>query len=117
MWNTPNKERLVRIPGLYATESTPLQQKVIHLHFFLAGSDWYAVEFDGKDIFWGFVVLNGDYRNSEWGYFSLQELQAIRVCGFLEVDCELEEYWSVRSAIEVEKIRKAQSWELCQPAR
>ena len=41
---------------------------------------------------------------------SLEELKKIRVQGFLEVDCELEEFWRVRPAKEVDLIRKAQGW-------
>lgn len=35
---------------------------------------WYAYEFDGEDIFWGFV--KGDF--DEYGTFSLSELESIR---------------------------------------
>ncbi len=74
MWNVPSQERLSKIPRLYETESASLQEKFIHLHFFLGNSDWFVVEFDGKDIFFGYVIFNGDYQNSEWGYFSFTEL-------------------------------------------
>ena len=78
MWNTPSAERLARLPRLYETEQVGLQDKLIHLHFFIGGCDWYAIEFDGQDTFWGFAILNGDNLNAEWGYFSLTELQQIR---------------------------------------
>ena len=110
MWNEPSKERLSRIPKLYATEETPLEEKLIHLHFFIAGCDWYVAEFDGEDLFWGFAILNEDYEMSEWGYISFQELKSIKVMGWLEVDCETEDAWRVRRAVEVEKIRIAQGW-------
>ena len=112
MWNEPNPKRLTQIPTLYATEGIPLQKKLVWLHFFIGGCDWWAVEFDheGGDIFFGFVVLNNDYQNSEWGYFSLSELRSIKVAGFLEIDCELEEYWHIRSASEVREICIAQGW-------
>ena len=42
MWNTPSKERLARIPRLYDSENTPLQEKQIYLHFFIGGCDWYV---------------------------------------------------------------------------
>jgi hypothetical protein len=116
MWHIPSSQRLSRIPRLYETEGVDLPQKVVHLHFFLAGSDWYAVEFDGTDLFWGFVILHGHLDNAEWGYFSLKELQAIRVARYLRVDCELEEHWTVRPAYEIDKIRKAQGWAISIPA-
>jgi len=37
MWNMPSKERLARIPKLYETEDTPLEDELIHLHFFIGG--------------------------------------------------------------------------------
>jgi len=110
MWNTPIAQRLSRIPWLYETEHIPLQEKLIHLHFFIGGCDWYVAEYDGEDIFWGFAILNGDFQNAEWGYISLSELKSVKVGGWLEIDCELEEFWLVRKACEIEKIRKAHGW-------
>ena len=40
MWNEPNEERLAAIPPLYESESIPLKEKTIHLHFFIGGCDW-----------------------------------------------------------------------------
>ena len=92
MWNTPTEDRLSKIPRLYETEHTPLQEKLIHLHFFLGGCDWYVAEYDGEDIFWGFAILNNDFQNAEWGYISFSELKSIRVGGWQKIDCELEEF-------------------------
>lgn len=102
MWNTPNKKRLDTIPRLYETESTPLEDKLIHLHFFLGGCDWYISEFDGEDLFFGYAILNGDIGNAEWGYISFSELKSIKI-GFAEIDCDL--HWSVAPAREVPLIR------------
>ena len=77
MWNIPSQKRLSRMPKLYDTEGVATQKKMIHLHFFIGGCDWYAVEFDQEDIFFGFVILNGDHRNAEWGYFSFTELKSL----------------------------------------
>jgi hypothetical protein len=112
MWNEPTTERLKQMPSLYSTQDIALQQKMVWLHFFIGGSDWYAVEFhhDGGDLFFGFAILNGDYQNAEWGYFSLSEMRPIKVSGFLEIDCELEEYWHVRPAYLVNAICLAQGW-------
>lgn len=104
MWNEPSQERLARIPGLYETEHVPIQDKIVHLHFFIGGCEWFVTEFDGNDLFFGYAVLNGDYLNAEWGYFSFSELKAVKV-GFLEVDCETEDAWQVRRAEEVSAIR------------
>ena len=110
MWNVPKKERLARIPGLYETENTPLKDKEIYLHFFIGGSDWFVCEYDGDDRFFGFAILNNDYQMAEWGYVSFGELKSIKVGGWLEIDCELEDIWRVKRAIEIDKIRIAQGW-------
>jgi len=110
MWNTPTKERLAKIPKLYETEETPLEDKLIHLHFFIGGCDWYIAERSDDGLFWGFACLNGDLQNAEWGYISFTELQSLSV-GPLEIDCELEEFWRIKPAREIELIRKAMKWE------
>ena len=110
MWNIPTEERLAKMPKLYETEHVPLKHKVIYLHFFIGGCDWYIAEFDGDDIFFGFAILNNDYEMSEWGYVSFSELKDIKIQGWLEVDCELEEIWQIRNASEIEKIRIAHGW-------
>ena len=112
MWNHPSNERLARIPKLYETETIPLKEKLIHLHFFIGGCDWYVAEFGGEDLLWGFAILNEDYEMAEWGYISFQELKSIKLMGWLEVDCETEEAWLARRALDVEKIRIAQGWKV-----
>lgn len=104
MWNTPTAERLSIIPRLYETESIPLSDKHIYLHFFIGSCDWYIAEYDGEDIFFGYAILNGDTDNAEWGYISFKELQELKV-GFIEVDCELEEYWQIREASQIANIK------------
>lgn len=103
MWNEPSQKRLDRIPRLYETEDIPLNDKEIHLHFFIGGCDWYVAEFDGEDTFFGYAILNQDYQNAEWGYFSLAELKSLSV-SWVEVDCETEHAWKVRKAGDVEDI-------------
>ena len=103
MWNIPSKERLIKIPKLYETEKIPLDQKLIYLHYFIGGSDWYIAEYDGDDIFFGYAILNGDIDCAEWGYVSFAELKEIKV-GFVEVDCELEDYWDVKIFSEIENL-------------
>ena len=112
MWNEPSKKRLNQMPSLYSTQDISLKQKEVWLHFYIGGSDWWAVEFDneGGDLFFGFVVLNNDHQNAEWGYFSLSEMRSVKISGFLEIDCELEEYWQVRQACMINDICLAQGW-------
>ncbi len=107
MWNEPSKKRFAQIPALYSTETKSTQGKHIYLHFFLGGCSWYIAEFDGNDLFWGGAILND--INAEWGYISFSELKAVKV-GNIEIDCELEEHWRVRSVLQICKICQAQGW-------
>ena len=109
MWNEPTKERLAKIPRLYGTEHIPLKDKLIHLHFFIGGCDWYVAEYDREDIFFGFAILNNDYQMAEWGYVSFSELKSIKI-GWLEIDCELESIWLPKRSVEIDKIRTAHGW-------
>lgn len=108
MWNCPTPKQLAKLPRFYATEKDTLKDKVIKMHFFMGGCDWYAVEYDPKEEnFFGFAILNGDLQNAEWGYFSLRELRELKIT-FVEVDRDL--HWKPCKAMEVEKIREAQGW-------
>ena len=105
MWNIPSKNRLDQIPRLYETEATDAKDKLIHLHFFIFGCDWYIAEYDGDDLFYGYAILNNDLQNAEWGYISFQELKSICIKSF-EIDCELEAIWKVRPAKNIIQIRE-----------
>ncbi len=102
MFNEPSQKQLKEIPRLYETEHTSLSDKLIHLHFFIGDCDWYISEYDGEDLFWGFVILNDDFVNAEWGYISYDELKRIKIAGCFEVENDL--HWNIRKAVDVEKI-------------
>ena len=104
MWNTPSTDQLALLPRLYETEDIPLEEKIIHMHFFLAGCDWFIAEYDGADLFWGYAILNEDNQNAEWGYISFSELKNLKTRSDLEIDRDL--YWKPQKASEIEKIRK-----------
>ena len=106
MWNKPSREELAKIPPLYSTDGVPLKEKMIHMHFFLGGCDWYAAEYDHESqCFFGFVILNDDLEMAEWGYFNLQELSDLKV-EFLEVDRDL--HFEPKKAMEIERIQQAE---------
>jgi len=105
MWNEPKQDRLAKIPRLYETEDVSLREKLVHLHFFIGSCDWYISEYDGDDLFFGYAILNNDLEMAEWGYISFRELKEIKINGWLEVDCELQEHWRVRKASDIERIR------------
>ena len=104
MWYKPTKERLARIPRLYETESVPIKDKIIHLHFFIGCCDWYIAEYDRNDLFFGYAILNMDVENAEWSYISFSELKAIGING-IEIDCELLEHWQTKPVSEISKIK------------
>ena len=108
MWNKPSEAELNKLPKLYATENILSKEKLIQMHFFIGGSDWYAAEYCPEDkLFFGFAILNEDYEMAEWGYFSLQELSELKV-SFLEVDRDL--HWTPTQAQNIRAICKAEGW-------
>lgn len=67
-----------QMPALYATEGVALADKVARVKFFTpwSGWTWYGIEYDPqKRMFFGLVDSGAD---KEFGYFSLDELMAIR---------------------------------------
>jgi len=76
------KELADQFPKLYATENIPEGDKVVIAKYFhpMSHQTWYAVEYDpDKQLFFGYVDT-GD-QDSEWGYFSLDEMQNLKVRG------------------------------------
>ena len=74
------KEILDKIPALYADENIPLGEKICYVRFFHPFSSWkwFATEFDpATGIFFGWV----DGSFPEWGNFSLEEMQGVKVRG------------------------------------
>lgn len=68
------------LPRLYATgENSTVQAKFFYPDF---DWTWYAIEFDGEDIFYGLV----DGFELEYGSFSLRELRENRG----KLGCEIE---------------------------
>ena len=102
MWNEPSEQELEKLPKLYEIESVGLDEKVMQMHFFFGGSDWYVAEYDRKDrLFFGYAILNNNYQNAEWGYISYDELRSISVRGF-EIDRDL--HWKPEKASGIDKI-------------
>jgi hypothetical protein len=64
-----------KIPKLYSGEK--LKEHPIALHYFAGGTDIYVTEWDGKDTFFGYTILNGDRQNAEWGYSSLSGIMRV----------------------------------------
>jgi hypothetical protein len=119
MYNEPSEKELSCIPKLYSTENIPLKEKKIYLHFFLCNSDWYIAEYDGDDIFFGFVCLNGWTDLAEWGNISLKELKELNIktsikikdkCFFMPLEVDRDLYFKPKKAYEIPLICKCQRW-------
>jgi len=102
MWNVPNTKRLNRIPTRQA--GVPTLEKKAYLHLFMGGSDWYVLEYDKRDTFYGYAILNGDLQNAEFGYFSFSELKSLKV-GFMEIDCEFAKYFKPQPLGEIDRLK------------
>lgn len=65
------KEIVKKLPPLYSQENNP--DPIVYAKFFspFNGWTWYAYEFDGEDVFFGWV----DGEEQEFGYFSLSEFK------------------------------------------
>lgn len=90
-----------RIPGLYETEDTPLEEKTIFQRYELksVGFYWLIAELDTKErLAFGYANLNND-DFAEWGYISIDEL--------LENGAELDEEW--KPCIYTEAVRRSVS--------
>ena len=76
-----------KLPKLYATENIPTREKEIICKFFnpCGSGTWYVIEGEPKDddfIFFGLVGL----FEKEWGYFSLSELESIKLPFNLKIE-------------------------------
>jgi hypothetical protein len=95
------KELRKKLPALYANEE--VTDPMIIAKFFALGSGWtwFAMEFDGEDIFFGMV--HGFEK--ELGYFSLKELQSLKLSmGGIEIPAvERDINWTPRRLSELKE--------------
>jgi len=69
-------EKTDSIPGLYATEHVPFEDKVIYRRYRIReiGFYWLIAELDKEEnLAFGYANLNND-DFAEWGYISIDEL-------------------------------------------
>lgn len=86
------------MPHTYQTEKTDTDDKIVYLHYFMGGSDWYVVEKDKlmpQNQAFGYAILGGDTINAEWGYISILEL--------IQNGVELDFYFTPVKFLEVKK--------------
>lgn len=88
-----------RLPKLYDTQEQ--KDPILQVKFFTPWTSWtwYATEFDGQDVCFGLV----EGLETEWGYFSLHELEAIRGPGGLRIERDL--YFDPTPASDIDKQR------------
>jgi hypothetical protein len=79
-------EKVNKIPKLYSGEN--IKEHPIALHYFAGSTDIYVTEWDGKDTFFGYTILNGDTQNAEWGYSSLSDIMSVPAMN-LDYDTDL----------------------------
>ena len=99
------------IPGLYTTENEP--DPTVHAKYFTPDSSWtwYVLEFDGEDLFFGLVVG----LETELGYFSLAELQAVRGPWGLPIERDL--YFTPKPLSAVREAHAGAGWAEANHAR
>jgi len=91
----PNTEN---IPGIYETEG---KDKIVHLHYFVGGADWWITELDPKTgEAYGYCRILG-LGDGEWGYVALEELEAVVAPRGFIVERDLD--WTPTPWSEVEK--------------
>jgi len=78
------------MPKTYETDGQG-DNAVIHLHYFLGGSDWWIIERDCTEDepqyqAFGFAMLNRDVDNAELGYIPIAKL--------IQRGAELDVYWT-----------------------
>ena len=108
-------EDISPIPALYDTEEVSAGEKVIFLHYYIPNSmnafDWWVAEIRPEEnLAFGYVCLNGDVLNSEWGYINLEELENLLIARTLppvvvvrDVDFKPQPWHEVRTKWERER--------------
>ena len=93
-WDTIERLRGIidQMPLPYGTDSTPADDKIVWLHYFYGGSDWYIVEKDSEPEqyqAYGYAKINDDEEMAEWGYIDIEALKKTN-------KVELDFYWKPR---------------------
>lgn len=91
------KKLAAELPKLYSQEH--IKDPLVRVHYFNPGGvgDWYGIEFDGDQIFFGLC----DIGFPELGYFSLGELQEYKSSSGLGI--ERDKFWVTKPLSEVQK--------------
>jgi Protein of unknown function (DUF2958) len=93
----PGGQALAAIPKLYGQDGTPAHRQIVHLHYFLAGNDWWVTELDpdtGEAFGYARLAICPD--QAEWGYSDLTELEQLRAHDVFVVERDL--HWRPQPA-------------------
>lgn len=86
------KEIENRMPKIRETESIRCADKIAQVKFFnpCGAATWYGIEYDPEyRIFFGYVNLYGTPGDGEYGDFSLDELESVRLPFGLKIERDL----------------------------
>lgn len=94
------KEITTKLPFLYTQEDE--DDPIVICKFFAVWTNWtwYAIEFDGKDTFFGYVVGH----EKELGYFTLSELEGFQ--GPMGLSIERDLYFRPCKLSEIKKLHE-----------
>lgn len=85
MWNIPTKEQLARIPRMFETDDTPLEEKTIYLHFFFGDCDWFVAELHREGVNLDLLrpLMGHGERDTTGRYTTIDRLEAGKVLTLL----------------------------------
>ena len=69
------KDQLNKCPNIRETDG--MKEHPAIFHYFYGSTDIFICEYNKNDLMFGYAILGGDLRNSEWGYFNLSDLTSI----------------------------------------
>ncbi|WP_157982540.1 hypothetical protein [Nocardiopsis sp. FIRDI 009] len=81
----PPPEERALIPGDLGQDDLPLEEAIVHLHYFSPSADWWVTELwedrhtPGRWWAFGFAWLRCDPEGGEWGRIDLTRLEALRL--------------------------------------
>jgi cold shock CspA family protein len=93
-----------QLPPLYSQDGKKDAMVIVKFFDPTGAATFYATEFDGEDLFFGFVDM-GDPTQAEEGYFSLKELESMQLEFGLGIERDL--YFSQRPLSKVIEETKA----------
>ncbi len=82
MINEPTQDELLALPRLGNGDPTPLEHKLLHLHFSAGSQHWFAAEYCPYDEqLFGYTTDGSNHLKDGWDYFTLRNLRDHRYEG------------------------------------